>query len=191
MNRNHVRLLLLLALMLVLLTGCGTVVAPGDTGTQGGPLALYSTNTTTATTLPITPWSGQAVRTVARVIVPVSAGQVLDMDGRARFTNDAPLPRYTVGISTALWGYDVDSGLGSAGPWWTLDHSTGDNVTPDRHHIPVTITGVYTVPADWPAGHRITVVLRSDAASTQARDGDAVTADDLTRLTVRVWPAAG
>jgi hypothetical protein len=151
--------------------------------------ALYSTNVSTATTLPIGTWSGQEYRTMARVIVPVIAGDMLDCDGRARVTNDAPEPRYTVGVSTALWAYDCDDGLGSSGPWTQIDVSTGDNVDPARHHMPVAITAVYTVPATWPPGHRIVIVLRSDAASTQARANDALTVDPLTRLTVRRWTA--
>lgn len=146
---------------------------------------LYSTDETTATTLPIGTWAGQAYRTMARVVVPVAAGDLLDIDGRARVTNDAPDPRYTVGVETGLWGYDCDSGQGSAGPWWLLDRQTGDNVDVPRHHLPISITGAYTVPADWPDGHRLVVVLRCDAASTAARAGDALTVDNLTRLTVR------
>lgn len=163
-------------------------VTSADAADNGATLAaVYSTNETTATTLPIGTWAGQAYRTMARLIVPVNPGDVLDIDGRARVTNDAPLPRYTVGVSTGLWGYDCDDGVGSAGPWWLLDTQTGDNVDPARHHMPVSITAVYTVPADWPDGHRLVVVLRCDAASTQARADDALTVDKLTRLTARRW----
>lgn len=149
--------------------------------------ATYSTDETTATTLPIGTWSGQAFRTMARLIAPVNAGDILVMNGRARVTADMPDPRYTVGVSTSLMGYDCDDGLGSSGPWWPLDSSTGDNVDPSRHHMPIVIHGVYQVPDSWPHGHRIVVVLRSDAASTAARSGDFVTVDKLTRLTVDRW----
>jgi hypothetical protein len=160
------------------------------TTTEGMTLvAEYSTDETTATTLPITPWAGGAVRTVARVIVPVQAGDVLDCDARARVTNGASEPRYTVGVSSSLWMYDCDSELASAGPWVQIDTSTGDNVDAPRHHMPLLTTAVYTVPADWPDGHRMVIALRSDAASTQARTGDALTVDPLTRLTVRRWTA--
>lgn len=160
------------------------------TTTEGMTLAAeYSTDETTATTLPITPWAGGAVRTMARVIVPVASGDILSCDARARVTNNAPEPRYTVGVSSSLWAYDCDTALGSAGPWVQIDTSTGDNVDPARHHMPLLTTAVYTVRADWPAGHRIVIVLRSDAASTQARADDALTVDPLTRLTVRRWTA--
>jgi hypothetical protein len=165
-------------------------ITSASTGVEGMALAsVCSTNETTATTLPIGSWAGQAYRTIARLIVPVAPGDVLDIDGRARVTNDASEPRYNVGVETGLWGYDVDTELGSSGAWWLLDAQTGDNVTPDRHHLPVAITGVYTVPADWPAGHRLVVVLRCDAESTAARAGDALTVNKLTRLTVRRWTA--
>lgn len=158
------------------------------TNTEGQVLAAtYSTDETTASTLPIGTWASQFFRTMARVIVPVAAGDSLKIIGRARVTADMPEPRYTVGISTSLWGYDCDGALSSSGPWWPLDSSTGDNVTPDRHHMPIVLAGFYHVPADWPTGHRLVVVIRSDAASTAARSGDCVTVDKLTRLTVDRW----
>lgn len=151
--------------------------------------AEYSTDETKASTLPIMPWAGQAVRTMARVIVPVAAGDVLSCDARARVTNNSPEPRYTVGVSSSLWAYDCDDGLGSDGPWVQIDTSTGDNVDAPRHHMPLLTTAVYTVPTGWPPGHRIVIVLRCDAASTQARANDALTVDPLTRLSVRRWTA--
>lgn len=156
--------------------------------TEGMALAAeYSTDETTAVTLPVGSHAGQVFRTMARLIVPVVAGDVLGCDARARVTNDASLPRYTVGVTTGLWGYDCDDGVGSDGPWWLLDPETGDNVTPDRHHLPVAVTAVYKVPEDWPDGHHIVVVLRCDAESTAVRPGDALTVDPRTRLTVRRW----
>lgn len=189
-TRSFARLTVALALGAVL-AACGSVhelSARSTTSTGPSVLAgITTTDETTATVLPITPWAGGAVRTMARDIVPVAPGDLLDIDGRARVTNNASLPRYTVGVSTSIWEYDLDDGLGSDGPWTQIDTSTGDNVSPDRHHMPLLTTAVYTVPADWPAGHRIVIVLRSDAASTQARTGDALTVDPLTRLTVRRW----
>lgn len=156
--------------------------------TEGMVLAaLYSTNEVAATTLPIGTWAGQAYRTMLRAIVPVAAGDVLDVDGWSRPTNNAALPRYTVGVTYGLWAYDVDNGLGSAGTWWHIGPECGDNVSADRHHLPIALTSVYAVPDDWPAGHRIVIVLRADAASTAARAGDALTADPLGTLTVRRW----
>jgi hypothetical protein len=156
--------------------------------TEGQILAAtYSTDETTAANLPIGTWASQYFRTMARVIVPAAAGDSLKIEGRARVTADMPAPRYTVGISTSFMGYDCDDEQGSSGPWWPLDTSTGDNVTPDRHHMPIVLAGFYQVPADWPTGHRLVVVLRSDAASTAARSGDCVTVDKLTRLTVDRW----
>jgi hypothetical protein len=51
--------------------------------------------------------------------------------------------------------------------------------------MPLLVDTVYTVPADWPDGHRMTVVLRGDAHSTAA-DGQYLTVDPLYgQLTVR------
>lgn len=160
------------------------------TTTEGmAPAAAYSTDEVVATTLPIGTWAGQAYRTMLRVIAPVAAGDVLDVTAWARVTNDAPEPRYTVGVEYGLWQYDVDNGLGTKGLWTLIGPQCGDNVDPTRHHMPLAITAAYQVPADWPAGHRMVVVLRADAASTAARAGDCLTADKLGTLTVRRWTA--
>lgn len=159
------------------------------------PTGLWSTTEVTADTLPIKPWANQAYRTMLRVVVPVEAGDVLDITGRARVTNDTGRdrgePGYNVGVGYHLWGYDVDSGQGSSGPWWRLGERNGDNVDRGRHHMPLHTEDVYRVPADWPTGHRIVVVFRGDAHSTAAVDGDTLTVDDgYGVLTVRRWSEA-
>lgn len=161
------------------------------TDSAGRTLAdLHATDEVVATTLPIGLSAGLGYRTLLRVVVPVAAGDVLDISGRARVTNDTS-PSYTVGVGYHLWQYDADNGQGSAGTWTRISSLCGDNVTHDRHHMPLYTDAVYTVPADWPAGHRIVVVLRGDAMSTQA-DGQTITVDqDYGHLTVRRWtPAA-
>lgn len=150
---------------------------------------LWSTTDVTATSLPIG-LQETAFRTMLRVEVPCQPGDLLDIVGDARVTLDTPEPRYTTGVSWSLWGYDEDNGVGgSEGPWWLLGTSLGDNVTPDRHHMPLSISRCYQVPATWTPGHRLVVVLRAVAGSTAARAGDAVTVDKLGELTVRRWTA--
>jgi hypothetical protein len=151
---------------------------------------LYATNEVPAKTLPIGTGPGQGYRTLLRVVVPVAAGDVLDIVGRARVTNDTS-PAYTVGVGYHLWMYDADDGLGSGGPWTQISSLCGDNVDHTRHHMPLLTDTVYTVPADWPAGHRMTIVLRGDAMSTAA-DGQSITVDQAYgQLTVRRYqPAA-
>ncbi|MCP3820055.1 hypothetical protein NLX86_18740 [Streptomyces sp. A3M-1-3] len=161
------------------------------TTTELAPTGLYSTDEVVATTLPVD-LPVDTWRTMLRVVVPAAAGDLLDVDARARVTNDVG---YNVGVGWHLWAYDTDSGQGTAGPWWKLAPSSGDNVDPARHHMPLHITAVHQVPADWPAGHRITVVLRADAHSTAWQSGDTLTVDPLGVLTVRRWttspPAPG
>lgn len=134
---------------------------------------IYSTETVTASTLPID-LSTSTWRTVIRQVLPVSAGDTLDITAWARVTNDVG---YTVGVGWHLWVYDCDSGLGTAGTWWKISPSLGDNVTKDRHHMPLHISMVHAVPDDWPKDHRMVVVLRADAHSTAAVDGDTLTVD--------------
>ncbi|MGA3524177.1 hypothetical protein [Melissospora conviva] len=145
--------------------------------------SLHSTNEVVAANLPVdlatTSW-----RTMLRAVVPVTAGDLLDVSAWARVTNDVG---YTVGVGWHLWAYDADSGQGTAGPWWRISLSCGDNVDKTRHHMPLTISTTYEVPADWPEGHRIVVVLRADAHSTAWRKGDLLTVDPLGHLAVRRW----
>lgn len=145
---------------------------------------VYATDEVPATTLPIGLSAGLGYRTLLRVVVPVAAGDVLDVDGRARVTNDTS-PAYTVGVGYHLWQYDCDNGQGSSGTWTRISSLCGDNVTHVRHHMPLLTTCLYTVPADWPDGHRMVIVLRGDAMSTAA-DGQSITVDkEYGQLTVR------
>jgi hypothetical protein len=147
-------------------------------------VGLYATDEVPATKLKVQSAAGLAYATLLRIVVPVAAGDVLDVSGRARVTNDTS-PGYTVGVGYHLWAYDVDNGLGASGTWTRISSYCGDNVTRDRHHMPLLVDTVYTVPADWPDGHRMTVVLRGDAHSTAA-DGQYLTVDPLYgQLTVR------
>ncbi|MFE6931742.1 hypothetical protein ACFVDT_06895 [Streptomyces sp. NPDC057699] len=161
------------------------------------PLPLtgfYSTNEVVPSSLkvdlPTTTWS-----TILRVVTHVAPGDLLDVSAWLKVTNDIPNP-YPVGVGAHLWGYDCDSGYGTAGDWWRLDPeagSVGMNVFRDLHHLVQSVEVPYVVPADWPTGHRMVIALRADAHSTQwDRDGDGVAKDRLTvdpqgRLTVRCY----
>lgn len=127
-------------------------------------------------------------RTLLRLVVPVAPGDRLDISARARVTNDTT---YTIGVGWHLWIYDADSGQGTAGTWWKIAPSCGDNVSKDRHHMPLLIDTLHTVPDDWPPGHRAVVVLRADAHSTAWRSGDTLTVDkEYGELIVRPWRRA-
>lgn len=151
----------------------------------------WGTDEITASTLPVD-LATDTWRTMSRLIIPVTAGDVLAVNARARVTNDTGInrgePGYTVGVGYHLWAYDLDSGLGTAGTWWRISSWNGDNVTRARHHMPLHVTTTYRVPPDWPAGHRIVVVLRADAHSTAWVAGDTLTVDrEYGHLQVRRW----
>jgi len=157
---------------------------------------FHSTNEVVATSLkvdlPTTTWS-----TILRVVAPVQAGDILDVSAWFKVTNDIVPTAYPVGVGAHLWAYDVDDGAVSPRApetWWRLDEeagSVGMNVHRDLHHLVLPVAVPYVVPADWPAGHRITIALRADAHSTAwDKDGDGLAEDRLTvdqvgRLTVR------
>jgi hypothetical protein len=142
--------------------------------------------------LPVGGTSGNQMRTMARIVVPVDAGDVLDISGRQRVTNDIGPSKYTVGVGYWFDVYDMDDGMSGADRVWTrIGSLNGQNV--DRsivHHLPLHLEDVWVVPADWPVGHRAVVCFRADAHSTAWNangGGDRITVDDYGVLTVRRW----
>ena len=149
----------------------------------------YSNDKTTpGVTLPVMATPGTH-RTLVTCVVPVDPGDVLDVDARARVTNDTGVARgddgYTVGTGANLWAYDADPEPDETGkvpevadrPWTPIAPSWGENVTRDLHHLPIDVTAHWQVPATWPAGHRAVIVLRANAHSTAAVSGDTLTVD--------------
>lgn len=163
------------------------MVAVSTTADQK-PAAVYADDELVASSIPVDLTTETAVR-LMRVVVPVEAGDVLDITAEGRITND---DTYNIGVGSFLAWYDVDDGIAwpHAWPWTRIGTPTGDNVTPARHHMPLTLTRVYMVPADWPSGHRMVVNLLVDAHSTAWRSGDTLTVDAYGQLVVRRWTAA-
>lgn len=175
-----------------------TVIAPANVNAAFTGLELAGIYTTTEVTaqasdLPVVAASTGAIRTMARIVVPVEAGDVLDLDGRQRVTNDVGPTYYTVGIGYWWDTYDADDGLDSGDPakiWTRIPPVNGQNV--DRsivHHLPLTLVAdVYRVPAGWPPGHRMVVCFRANASSTAYAvnsGADKVTVDNYGVITVR------
>jgi hypothetical protein len=131
--------------------------------------------------------SSNTPKMLYRVVVPAAAGDLLDIDGRARVTNNCG---YNIGVGYHLWWYDVDDGIPwpHAQPWTRIGGYNGDNVNSQRHHMPLHTSAVYQVPATWPTGHRMTVVFQADAHSTAWEAGDSIVVDSgYGHLTVRRW----
>jgi len=160
------------------------------------PLAPLSNETLMTGSIPVD-LASTTCRPLYRVVTgPLSPGDRLDITADARVTNDCGVPngtRYTIGVGWHLWAYTyVGPGI-SDGDWWRISHLMGDNVTPDRHHMPLHINRVHVVPEDWPAGNRMVVVLQADAHSTAwAKNGgtDRLTVDaGYGQIIVRPWVA--
>jgi hypothetical protein len=187
MIRTRTAAAALAVLASIALVSSGATAAPDlivTTTPAQHPVSLHSDDDVVATTIPVD-LSTTTYRTMLRVIAPVEPGDVLDVAGRARVTNNVG---YNVGVGYHLWAYDVDSGQGSAGPWWRISSYNGDNVDPQRHHMPLHSSTVYQVPDTWPTGHRIVVVLRADAHSTAWESGDTLVVDqEYGLLVVRKW----
>lgn len=159
------------------------VMATDKDQPAAGSLALGGLETTAIPIdLPSTTY-----RTLYRVVLgAVSPGDVLDVTGEARVTNNAG---YTVGVGWHLWIYDYNNPAKTAGPWWRISQLMGDNVdTAVRHHMPLHIDTLHRMPDDWPPGHRPVVVLRADAHSTAWEPGDTLDVDaGYGQLIVRHW----
>jgi hypothetical protein len=167
------------------------VIATDPHQPASGSLALGALETTA---IPVD-LSSTSYRTLYRIVLgSVQPGDILDIDAEARVTNDCGYPdgrRYTVGVGWHLWIYDYDNPLKTQGTWTRISQYMGDNVDPTRHHMPLHISTLYRMPADWAAGHRPVVVLRADAHSTawQYNGGsDTLTVDaGYGQLIVRHW----
>jgi hypothetical protein len=146
------------------------------------PVALYSTEEGIAEFLPVSTESNVSQKWLLRLWAPtftVSPGDVVRVDARSRVTSEY---LHAVGVGSHLHVYDVDGG-GAAGPWQRISPYAGDNVWralaggPNRHHMPVSCSGVWVVPDTWPAGHRPAFVYLGDAHSTMAKTGHKIAVD--------------
>ena len=156
------------------------------------PQPPVSTREVVPSTLPVD-LPTDTYREAMRIVVPAAAGDRLDITAMARVTNDCG---YTVGVGWHLWWYDCDpepDANGIVPPTATrtrvkISPSMGDNVPASRHHLPLHISSLYTVPDTWPEGHRMVVLLRVDAHSTAWQAGDTLTFDKAyAELIVRRW----
>jgi hypothetical protein len=178
-------------------------VAPKNVDYSTGPMTLVDLRTTQqvvalSSGLTVGGKAGEQIKTLARLVIPVDAGDVIVVDGWQRVTNDIGPVRFGAGVGFWIDVYDVDDGLTTADPdrvWLRVSSYSGQNV--DRslvHHLPLNISGaVWKVPATWPAGHRATVCFRADAHSTAWENnggGDKITVDDYGVLTVHRYKSA-
>lgn len=155
--------------------------------TAFGPLImerLVQTDEPAVTELPVA--TSSTMRTVLRAPVPAHPGDILDVTARMQVTNDTGK---NIGVGWHLWVYDVDLEPVipvSQRPWTRIAPWTADNVDPTRHHMPISTHAAWTVPHDWPAGHRAMVVLQAAAFRTSPAAGETVRVDqDYCLLTVR------
>lgn len=161
------------------------------------PVGLYADDTLMTTYVPVDGTSNTPVR-VTRVVVPVLAGDVLDITAGIRLTNDLG---YTVGVGARLRWYDYDDGVPwpHAQPWTEIPYLQGDNVSPlpHRHHIPMTLNVAYKAPDTWPAPitegdyigpHRMVINLMVDGHWGNYVAGDRLSIDDYKQqIIVRRW----
>ena len=112
--------------------------------------------------LTVTPNAGDGFTDMLTTDVDVNPGDTLDVSSYFRVTNDLVK---TVGVGAHLWAFNADQ-PGSTP--FRISPSTGDNVDPARHHMPIVLQTVYVVPDDWPPGDAMTIVFKADAHSTTA-----------------------
>lgn len=108
----------------------------------------------------------------------VSPGDALIVTGEMNLTNNtgrsltAPYAvtgsRYAVGVAASLWVYDANAPVADRPATWIRLGTSGENVTPDGHHIEQGLTRPYRVPDTWDPTHQMGIVLRVDVHSTAA-----------------------
>lgn len=133
-------------------------------------------------------------RRLLRVVLPATlAGDVLDITYKFGVTNNAGYPggtRYTVGVGSHIWYYPYTDPDGWAHRVQIADMLTGENVTPEMHHLPIDVSFTWRVPADWDAG-RMVLALVVDAHSTAWQvngGGDVLTVESgYAQLRVHRW----
>lgn len=150
-------------------------------------ISMTSTDEVVASSIPVDLSTDTPVMLMRLVMDPTVPGDIFEVNARARVTNDCG---YTIGVGYHLWMFDVDDGVPwpHTQPWTRIAPLNGDNVTKDRHHMPLHCTATYQVPADWPAGHRMVIAYQADAHSTAWQAGDTLTVDQAYGLLiVRRW----
>lgn len=150
------------------------------------PVGLYSTDEVVLSSLTVDGSTDTGKMLMRLVIDPTIPGDVLRVDARVRVTSELP---YAVGIGGHVMCYDVDDGQPwPHDPWVEIGPLAGDNDFQPRHHMPLSTSAVYRVPADWPAGHRMVVLIQVDAHSTAWQAGDTVAVDqEYGLLVVERW----
>jgi len=150
---------------------------------------VHSTDVLSAQ-IPITEAEGSTYETLLAVTIFAEPGDILDVTGRARITCEE---KYAVAVDYFLWWMrDADDAVPQQ-VWEQFGELNGDYVwrgpsPANRQRLPMHISDCYEVPADWPAGHQMTIGLRADAHSTLWQPGDYLAVDaGYGGLTVRRW----
>jgi hypothetical protein len=139
------------------------------------------------TTIPVDLPSDTYKHLYRLVLGGVDPGDYLDISADARVTNNCG---YNIGVGWHLWMYSYKNRADPDNPWWRISAYSGENVTPDMHHMPLHISTLYQMPDTWPPGDRPVVALRADAHSTAWKAGNTLNVDaGYGQLIVRHWTA--
>lgn len=129
-------------------------------------LGTYYTDQVWATKLEVNDGDPDLYATMLRTVVPVDAGDYLQVHAFGRWTNDIGL---TTGIGWHVWLYDADAGeQATPNVWRLISPLNGENILPNgsMHHMPGQTFCMYHIPESWPEGHRAVVVFRASAHRT-------------------------
>jgi hypothetical protein len=167
-----------------LTTGAAAPAGVTDSGTRT-PVHYYSTRQQNIVPLAIDCCSGALTVDNAAITLPVLDGDMLNVEAFTELANDAPAPRYTVGVGYHI--YAERTGMPATrieiGPWVGLNIG---EPTPRTHYAEVVNATTWFVPEGW-AGD-VTITTNVDAMSTAWRPNEFLTIrDNYGRVSVEVW----
>ena len=156
-------------------------------------MRVFSTTEVPAATtgLPVSSWAGNVAnwRTMSRIVLPtideLFMFSTMVVHARGRVTNDVG---YNVGVGYHLWMYDANGSetFKQRKNWRKISPSNGDNVNPQRHHMPLHQSAVFDMRSIVNPDYRPVVAFQADAHSTAAKKGNKLKVDNLGLLIVEL-----
>lgn len=144
-----------------------------DISITKGHISIVNSIDLVATYLPITN-GNQQWRMIYRTVTPplypgdcVQAQALIGVLNETHKDGSGPSNGINVGVGANMQFKDVDGD----NTYYKIGRSTGDNVDPKRHHLPLKTLATYVVPDTWVPGNRGAIKVQANAHSTATYSG--------------------